>query len=220
MRIPRLTAVIAATLLLAACGGSPLEGKTAEEIVTAAADVLEDAGSVHVSGAIDQDGQEGEVDLHLQGEDATGTISLGGAEVELLSVDGTSYLKASPEFWASFGMPEGMTTLFEDQWIVLPGEAAGQFGDFTLAGIVEELRNPESPLGDEVRTDELDGEDVVVVEQEDGSTLTVADDEKPYPLRMTGDDTPDGITFSRFGETEDITVPDDALDLEDMMGGA
>lgn len=173
-----------------------------------------------VSGAIDQDGQEGEVDLHLQGEDATGTISLGGAEVEIRTVDGTSYLKASPEFWASFGMAGGMSSLVDDQWVVLPGEAAGQFGDVTLAGIVEELRNPESPLEEEVRADELDGEDVVIVEPEDGSTLTVADDEKPYPLRMTGDDTPGGITFSRFGEKEDIAAPDDALNLADLLGGA
>ena len=220
MRIPQLAAAVAATLLLAACGSSPLEGKTGPEVVTAAADALEAAGAVHIAGAIEQDGQEGEVDLHLQGEDVTGTLTMEGAEMELLGVDGIFYMKGTPEFWASFGMPEGMTAMFDDRWVQLPGEAASEFADFSLAGFIEELRNPESSVKDDVRTDEVDGKDVVIVEQEDGSTLTVADDEKAYPLEMTGGDTPGGITFSRFGEEEDISAPADALDLEDMMGGA
>ena len=219
MRAPQLTAAFAATaLLLTACGGSPLAGKTGSEVVTAAADALEEAGSVHIAGAIDQDGQEGEVDLHLQDDDVTGTLSMDGAELELLGVDGTLYIKGTPEFWATSGMPEEMSAAFEDQWVILPDEAAGEFQEFSLAGFVDQLRNPDSPVQDEVRTDELDGEDVVVVEQEDGSSLTVADSDDAYPLEMTGEGS-GTITFSRFGETEEISAPEDALDLNDLMGG-
>jgi hypothetical protein len=220
MRIPRLAAVVAATLLLAACGGSPLEGKTGSEVVTSAADALEEAGSVHLAGVIEQDGQEGEVDLHLQGEDVVGTISMDGAEMELLGVDGTLYLKGSPAFWASSGMPEEMSAVFEGQWVVLPGEAAGEFEDFTMAGFIEQLRDPDSPVEDDVRTDEVDGTDVVIVEREDGSTLTVADDEPAYPLEMTNGDADGELTFSRFSEEEEITAPADAMDLTELMGGA
>lgn len=99
-------------------------------------------------------------------------------------------------------------------------EAAGEVDDFSLDGFIEELRNPDSSVKDDARTDEVDGEDVVIVEQEDGSTLTVPTNEKAYPLEMTGGDTPVGITFSRFGGKEDISAPEDALNLDDMMGGA
>jgi hypothetical protein len=221
MRIPQLTVAAAAALLLTACGGSPLDGKTGSEVAAEAADALEAAGAVHVEGTVEQDGQEGEIDLHLQGDDAIGTLTMAGFDVELLNTGGSVYLQAPPEFWSSFGMPEDAAAMFDGQWVVVPGDSAADFADFSLAGFAEELRNPESAVKDDVRSDEVDGEDVVVIEQEDGSTLAVADDEKAYPLEMTNKgDTPGTLTFSRFGEEEDITAPADAVDLAEMMGGA
>jgi hypothetical protein len=219
MRIPQLTVAAAAALLLTACGGSPLDGKTGPEVADAAADALEEAGAVHVAGTIEQNGEEGEVDLHLQGEGVTGTLTVGGVEVELLSVDDQVYLQAPPKFWSGFGMPEEFAAQFDGQWVIVPADGASEFADFTLAGFVDQLRNPESPVEDDVTTDEVDGQDVVVVEQEDGSTLSVADDENAYPLRITDNgDNPGTLTFSRFGEEEDITAPDDALDLNELAG--
>ena len=92
MRIPELTVAAAAALLLSACGGSPLDGKTGPEVAAAAADALEEAGSVHVSGTVEQNGEEGDIDLHLQGEDALGTITMAGVDLELMSVGGAVYL--------------------------------------------------------------------------------------------------------------------------------
>jgi hypothetical protein len=223
MRIRQLTSattVVAAALLLSACGSSPLEGKTGPQVADAAADALEEAGSVHVEGTAEQDGEEGEVDLHLQGDDVIGSITLGGMELELLSVDGQVYLKGGPEFWASSGMPEEIAATFEDQWVIVPAEGAADFEEFSLAGIVDSFRNPESEIKKKVSSDEVDGKDVVVVEQEDGSTLAVADDDPSYPLSITEKgDSPSKLTFSRFGEKEKITAPEDALDLMEMMGG-
>ncbi|TFV67817.1 UNVERIFIED_ORG: hypothetical protein E4P37_01635 [Bacillus sp. AZ43] len=220
MRIRQLTAattVAATALLLSACGSSPLEGKNGSEVADAAADALEKADAVHVTGEMEQEGETGEVDLHLQGDDATGTITFNGAELELISVDGAVYVKGAPEFWASFGLPEAAAAMFEDQWVILPAEASGGFDDFSLAGIVDSFRNPESAVKDEVRSGEVDGTDVVVVEQEDGSTLSVADDDPSYPLTLTNDGEEGGtMTFSRFGEQEDISAPEDAIDLADL----
>jgi hypothetical protein len=214
-------ALLTGALLLSACGGdSPLEGKTGEEVAALAADALEEAGAVRISGTMTTDGEEGEVDLQLQGDDAAGTITLGGAEIELISVGGDVFMKADPEFWASFGMPEDAAAQFDGQWVAVPGDAAEDFADFSLTGIAEELRSPDGEIKDETRKDELDGEDVVVVEQEDGSSLTVADDDPAYPLEMTGADDSEGtLTFSNHGDEEDISAPDDVLDLESVMGG-
>ncbi|MBN1095565.1 hypothetical protein JKP76_05680 [Blastococcus sp. TML/C7B] len=223
MRIRSLTApavLVTGALLLTACGGdSPLEGKTGSEVAELAADALEESGAVHMAGTMTTDGEEGEVDLQLQDDDASGTITLGGVEIELISVDGDVYMKAAPEFWASFGMPEEAAAEFDGKWVAVPGDAAEGFADFSLAGIADELRSGED-VKDETRKDELDGDDVVIVEQEDGSQLTVADDDPAYPLQMKGGDDSEGtVTFSDHGEKKDISAPKDVLDLESVMGG-
>ncbi|WP_199580278.1 hypothetical protein [Blastococcus sp. TBT05-19] len=220
-RTRRLAAVPAAALLLSACGSSPLEGKTGSEVAAAAADALEEAGAVHMAGDIVEGGEESSVDLHLQGEDAEGTLTFGGVELQLLTVGGTSYLQTDPEFWASFGVPEEMAASLEGQWVIVPEDVAGDFADFSLAGIVEQLRNPESEVEDDVTSEEVDGEDVVVVRQEDGSELTVRDDDPAYPLALTDDgDSTSDIRFTRFGEEEDISAPEDPIELADALGGA
>jgi hypothetical protein len=219
----RLTAtagLAAATLLLSACGSSPLDGKTGQQVAEAAAAALEEAGSVDLAGTMSTQGQEGEVDLHLQGEDATGSITIAGTEIQLISVGGQVYVQAPTEFWASFGLPAEAASQFEDQWVIVPAEAGAAFAEFSLAGFVEELRNPDGVVQEDVTEGEVDGEDVVIVEQEDGSSLKVANDDPSYPLELTNNgDSTGTVTFSGFGETEDITAPADALDLAQLMGG-
>jgi hypothetical protein len=219
MRIRPVLVVTGSALLLTACGSSPLEGKNGTEVAAAAADALEEAGAVHATGTMTMDGDEGEIDLQLQGDDAAGTVSLGGADLELISLDGTAYMKGSPDFWAMSGLPEEAAATFDGQWVIVPGDAAGGFTDFSLAGFVEELRNPtDSDIKDEVESDEVDGQDVVVVEQENGSTIKVADDDPSYPLEMTSKGDSEGtVTFSGFGEEEEISAPADAVKLEELV---
>ncbi|TKJ22878.1 hypothetical protein [Blastococcus sp. CCUG 61487] len=214
--------LLSAALLLTGCGGddSPLEGKTGPEVAELAADALEEAGSVRMAGTMLEDGEEMEVDLQLQGDDAAGTITVDGTEIELISVDGDVYMLASPDLLASFGLPEDIAAQFEGQWILLPAEDASDFADFSLKGFADELRNPdEGDIKEKTRKDELDGESVVVVEQEDGSTLTVKDGDPAYPLQITGGGESEGtVTFSDHGKKMDISAPDDVLDLEELMG--
>ena len=220
---PRLlaaTATLGATLLLSACGSSPLDGKTGQEVAEAAAAALEEAGSVDIAGTMSTQGQEGEVDLHLQGDDATGTLTLAGTEIQLLNVGGIAYLQAPPDFWSSFGLPAEAAAQFEGQWVIVPAEVGAAFAEFSLSGFVSELRNPDGEVKEDVTEGEVDGEDVIVVEQEDGSSLKVANSDPTYPLELSNSgDSPGTVTFSGFGETEDITAPAEAVDLAEVMGG-
>ena len=221
MRTRQLTAastVAATALLLSACGSSPLDGKTGPEVAGMAADALEEAGSVHVEGTIEQDGQEGELDLQLQGEDAAGTLTIDGVAIELVTAGGEQFIKAPEEFWASSGLPEEVGAELGGQWVSLPSEGA-DFAEFSLPSIIEELRNPSSDVVDDVTEDEIDGEDVVVVEQEDGSKLYVSADEPTYPLRLTSEGDEAGtLDLDEFGEDQDITAPEDAVDLGELFG--
>jgi hypothetical protein len=217
-----VAATVATALLLTGCGSSPLEGKTGPQVADAAADALEAAGAFHVSGTVTSDGQSGDVDLQVQEEGMTGTLTLGGFDLQLLGVDGHVYLQAPREFWASFGIPDGSQAMFDNRWVIVPDEAAAGFEEFSLAGFTEEIRNPsDGEIKDAVTSDERDGEDVVVAEQDNGSTITVLDDDPSYPVELTskGDST-GTVTFSRFGEKDDIVAPTDALDLAELAGGA
>ncbi len=198
-----------------------MDGKTGQEVAEAAADALEEAGAVHVAGTIAQEGEEGEIDLQLQGADAVGTLTFGGSEIEFLNVGGTAYMKAPPGFWGSFGLPEDVAAQFEGKWVTVPSDAASQFEQFSLDGFIEALRDPDGEVKEEVEEDEVDGDPVVIVEQEDGSRLTVANDDPSYPLELKneGDDA-GSVIFSRFGEEEEIETPTDAVDLTEMMGGS
>jgi hypothetical protein len=182
-----------------------------------AADALEESGAVRMTGTVVGDGEEGEIDLQLQGDDAAGTITLGGTELELISVDGSVYVAASAEFLASLGLSAREAGEYEGRWVVLPPSAT-EVGDFSLAGIADDLRSDD--FADETGSEELDGDDVVVAEHEDGSELVVADADPPVPLETRAGGGPTGsVTFTGYGEETDISAPDDVVDLEELIGG-
>jgi hypothetical protein len=218
----RPLAAISAALVLAGCGGSPLEGRTGPEVAAAAADALQEAGSFHLAGTVSRGGAAGAVDLHLQGEDAVGTVTVGGNELQLVNAGGAVYLQAPPEFWTSLGVPEASAAGFDGRWVSLSGEAAAGFQVFTVGGFVDELRAPDGGVEDEVTTTEVDGNDAVVVNLTQGGTLTVLDDDPAYPVEVTNEESGSTgtVTIGRFGETVDISAPKDALDLDALGGGA
>ncbi len=208
--------LLAGALLLNACGGSsPLEGRTGPDVAVLAADALEEAGSVRVSGSMTQDGNEIELDLRVQDDDVAGSVAAGGVETELVTVDGDLYVRATPAFLAPFGLAAGVAEQYEGRWVALPRDETGDFSDFSLAGLAEDFRGDD--VAEATREEELDGEDVVVVEQDD-MELVVADDDPPYPLQLrSGGDSDGTVVFSEHGEDQDISVPDDVVALEELV---
>ena len=228
-----LTAGLAA-LLLAGCGSSDeapaaaaassapsssaapsTESRTGPQVAVAAADALEEAGSAHVSGTVGTGAEAETVDLQLQGEDVSGTIDLGGMQVQLLTVGGVSYFQAAADFWVNSGAPAEAAAELAGKWVVVPEEQAADVGELTLSGLADELRAPsDGAIEDAVTTEQLDGKDVLVLTQADGSKLYVAADDPQYPLKtVSGDAEPETMTIDRFGEKTTITAPADALDL-------
>ena len=75
MRIRTLAVLGTSGLLLTACGadGNGMADLSGPEVADRAATALEEAGSAAVRGGYDLDGESGEIDLRVQGEDLTGT---------------------------------------------------------------------------------------------------------------------------------------------------
>jgi hypothetical protein len=221
MRIRTLAVLGASALLLTACGadGNGMAELSGPEVAERAATALEEAGSASVTGEYAMDGQTGAIDLQVQGEDLAGTLSVGGLDVQLTAVGGQVYMQAPGGFWSQAGLPAEFVGQLDGRWVLVPAEAATGFEDLTLQGLADQLRRPgEGEIEEEVTTDERDGEPVVVVANGGGGSLVVAGEGEPYPLEVVGTEDEGTLTLSEFGEEQEITAPEDPLDLAELGG--
>lgn len=223
MRTRPLAALGIAALLLAGCGSND-NGESAKkgpQVAADAANALEKANAVHLTGGGSIDGKQMDVDLHLQGEDTTGTISQAGQQLKIIETGGKLYAQASSGFWAQSGVPESVAGALAGKWVIVPSDAANQLNPFTLKSLTDELRHPKgAKIKDAVHTSTLHGKKVVVVTQTDGSTLDVAATGTPYPLRTVDKGSNAGtVDASDFGKKVTITAPSGALDLSQLATG-
>jgi hypothetical protein len=230
MRVRAVVVTCLSAVVLTACGGgssddtssaasssaaASAEQKSGPELAAAAADALEQAGSVRITGSVPMDEGVSDIDLQLQGADVAGTMALGDQSVQLIITGGSMYMQASTDFWAAQGMPASMASSFAGTWVLAPADAVGGFSDFSLAGFVTELRTPtDGAYADEVTSGELDGQPVWLVTQAGGSVLKVAAKGTPYPLE--GSLNGQTMTLSDFGKTQPIQAPAEYLDLSDL----
>ena len=229
MRVRALAAAAGAALLLGGCGGAtstgaptdsatPGEYRTGASVALEAAEAMQWAGSVHVTGAITQAGIRQAVDLHLQGKDVAGTIETAGQELEILVARGATYARADTGFWTARGMPPEIAPGLGGTWVLMPAEAAAELGALTLDVLVEQLRDTDG-LQDEVRTGERNGVAVHVVSHDDGSRLFVEAQYPGYPLELrTAGGATGALQYTRFGEREEITAPVDFIHLAEFAG--
>ena len=220
----RFVAVVGlAAVLLTACGSSDNgeSGKKGPQVAKDAANALEKAGAAHLSGTGTQDGKPMQLDVTVVGADATGTVTMDGAKLDLVNVGGKLYIRASGDFWTQNGVPATAVTLLDGKWVILPADSAGELSQFSVKGLADELRHPSNgSIKDAVHTDTVDGKKVVVVTESDGSTLDVAATGTPYPLKIVDKGSQAStITASDFGKKTKITAPSGALDLSQLAGG-
>lgn len=240
-----LTVAGLTTLLLAACGGtsgtssdaagssSPASSsapatpagngeaaKTGKQVASDAADALGAASAVHMVGSGTSDGQPLTLDLHLQGTDVSGSVTMAGQPIGLLSTGGKTYVKATATFWTTQQVPSSIAKKLGDQWVVVPAEAGSPFAEFSLAKLADKLRTPDSTTWQPAVTKgSYQGRDVVVITESDGSTTQVAATGKPYPLHADdkGSD-PGSVTFSDYDTPVAITAPPSPIDLSTLAG--
>ena len=230
MRIRTLALTGAAAVLLTACGGGgskeavstptpPGDPRTGMEIVEDAANALHEAGAVRIRGSFPDDGRKTRMDMQLQDDGATGTMTTDGQTAELLRVGEAAYLKAEAEWWQSLGYPEAAVGLVSDRWLLMPTEQAGGLGPVVLGPFIKELfESLGSPIEEEVEIGQVDGQDVLIVSTGNG-TLSVLAGEDSYPIRLEStDEEPVRMELSDFGKRQELEPPADFLDLADLGG--
>lgn len=217
---------VGAAAVLAACGGGFAE-ESPEAILDATEKDMKALSSLRMEGELTTDGEELSFDMALSTDgDCTGTMGIGGGQAEILSVDGTSYMRPDDAFWESFagGASEQIKSVVGDKWVLMPGEE----GNFTelcdLDELLSDMGGEEDAKAEVEGTEEVDGEETVQVatETDEGDPLTVwvTTDEPHHILKMevTEGEEPGTITMSDFDEEIDVTAPakDEVVDLEQL----
>lgn len=193
------------------------------EAVATVIDTLEDKGSFHVTGTMDEGAA---IDMtYVVGEGATGTI--GGsaddsAPVELVSVDGRIYVAGDEQFLAETVGEEAAETI-GGKWVLLGEESAEQFGVFADgARFAEAVLDPSGEDAQTTGVREVDGVPAVgLVFRDSGSILWVAAEGEPVPLRLEEKGASGGTGVLRFvdiGADVELAVPadEDVVDAADL----
>jgi hypothetical protein len=204
---------VGAALVLTACGGgsATLNGeqhKSAAEVIADAEQALAAAHSVHVVAESTSGGQQAHVDLHLTGSNAIGSITTGTANISLITVGSTAYVKG----YGSQLSP-ALAARLRNTWIK-QSTAAGQ-GAFTIEAISTSLTRAFTPSGSVTRG-QLHGRPVVIVhgtDQGQSAAIWIANTGPAYPLRLVGTATGTAsLDLQDYDAPVRITAPTSALD--------
>lgn len=223
--------VLGAAALLAACGDDDEGGfadQDPEEITAEVEADMKALSSVRMTGELVTDGERMSIDMAVStAGDCEGTIGQDGAEAEIISVDGSSYMKPDAAFWELFAGEQAsmLVEIVGDRWVAVPGEQ-GDFSEFcNLDQLLDEVGGEDDPRDVEVEgTEQIDGQEAVrlatTTEEGDPVTVWVAAEDPHVILQMevTQGDEPGTIRFSAFDEPLDVEAPPTAevVDLSEL----
>jgi hypothetical protein len=204
---PATSGSTAASYPAASPATNGLEHQTAVQVAQAAEAAFKAAKTVHVRGTFLADGRTEKFDLRYEGDSTSGTFTVNGATIQMITVGDTAYLKADKRGWAAMGNPPDTQGLLANKW-VKSGSARDMLTPFSLATFASELTAEEFTHGSTVAQSTLAGQNVVVVTYPDDSRLYVANTGPAYPLRFDAAGSVGGQRyFSQYGAAFHITAP-------------
>ncbi len=206
--------------------------QSVEEIQAAAVKDMRALQFVRVAGSLRDSGTKLAVDLQLSTQgDCQGTVSIDGAEAEIIGKGTTSYLKGTEEFWrtsagddAGSGAEQLISTL-AGKWAKIPG---GDFTEFCdLNSFLDELddqsdasesANPQNEVVGETTVDDIPAVEVKIYDDADVSTVWVGTEEGRHyilKMRVQAGEEPGEFTFSEFNDAFQVKAPpkDQIVDL-------
>ncbi len=217
--------------VLAGCG-SGFADESAKTILDETEKDMKALSSLRMKGEMSNGGENLAIDMVLSTSgDCKGSMGMSNGEAEILSVDGTSYMKPDAAFWDTFAGAQSqmIQRLVGDKWVVMPsGQDVSQLCD--LDEILKDMGGEEKDdeKAEVKGTEEVDGTETVqvstVTDKGDPLTMWVATDAPHHVLKMevTEGEEPGVITFSDFDEEVDVEKPadDEVVDLNQAGGGA
>ncbi|GLW27686.1 hypothetical protein [Actinoplanes regularis] len=193
--------------------GNGIPALGAAEILNRASTQVKAAKTYRVSGNVTSEGATIEFDMTVAGKDKTGTMTMGGAKIELLVVDGVEYGRMDKKFWTSMLGPElgkKMAAQMKGRWIKSPKGKANPATEWFDAVDIDKMLDEEAASSSLTKgaLTEFNGTPVIILTDEDsGASLYVATTGQPYLLKV-GDIGGSRMVFSDFDkEFPEIKAP-------------
>ncbi|MEV7978940.1 hypothetical protein [Streptomyces sp. NPDC086519] len=214
-----LVTAVCALAVLTGCGGDPDAGtngvgKLAPDVIqsktrAAAASVA----TVRMAGTVVTSGRTYQLDMRLNKDGGTGSVTSKGSTFQLLRVGDTLYLQADAGFWNhADGSDTTAATKLDGKYVKVPRSdpAYKKFSGFTdkdvlLSGLLT-LHGSLSTAGHH----EQSGTPTIRITGDGGSggTLDVSLQGKPYPLRLQRAGGAGTLTFSDWGKDFSVAEPE------------
>ncbi len=227
-RFFRTLALSLAAALIAGCSSSSsssngIASKTPAEILAAARAAGARAATVHVAGSILSAGAPISLDMELVADKGgAGRLTLGGLDLQLIDVDRAVYINASAAFYRRF-VGALAAKLLPGKWLKGPA-ARGPLASFAaltdLSKVIDSALGAHGALS-RAPSRTIDGREAVgVVDRTAGGTLYVATTGTPYPLAIVRDGAHGGtVSFDRWNKPVSLTVPANAVSVDQLQGG-
>ncbi|MER6085289.1 hypothetical protein [Streptomyces sp. NPDC001833] len=214
-----LVTAVCALAVLTGCSEDPDAGtngvgKLAPDVIqskTRAA--ASSVATVRMAGTVVTSGRTYELDMRLNEDGGTGSVTSKGSTFQLLRVGGTLYLQADDKFWNhADGSDTTAATKLDGKYVKVPrtDPAYKKFSGFTdkdvlLSGLLT-LHGSLSTAGHH----EQSGTRTIRITGDGGSggTLDVSLDGKPYPLRLERGGGAGTLTFSDWGKDFSVVEPE------------
>lgn len=228
------SSVLALALSLAAlagCGGGSssskgngVASKSAEQILEQSSAAAKSAKSVHVAGAVNNEGAHITLDLNLvAGEGGRGEISQNGLHAKIILIGKTAYINGDAAFYRHFGGKAGVQ-LFEGKWLKASTSNEDIASLSSLANMGALLDSALKSHGKLKKgsTTSIDGQQAIAVQDvTEGGSLYVATTGKPYPLQLAKTGSEGGkITFDRWDEPVELVAPAHSVDVSELEAAA
>ncbi|MGW3132445.1 hypothetical protein [Streptomyces sp. NPDC001123] len=214
-----LVTAVCALAVLTGCGGDPDAGTNGvgklspDAIQSKTRAAASSVAAVRMAGTVVTSGRTYELDMRLNKEGGTGSVTSKGATFQLLRVGGTLYLQADAGFWNhADGSDTTAATKLDGKYVKVPrtDPAYKKFSGFTdkdvlLSGLLT-LHGSLSTAGHH----EQSGTRTIRITGDGGSggTLDVSLEGKPYPLRLERGGGAGTLTFSDWGKDFSVVEPE------------
>ncbi len=215
-------AVLAMAGLVSACGGTASNGeasKRPDQILGDAQAASAGARSVRVSGSNSSGGSPIKLDVVAGKGAGGGTVTPGGATLQVVLAKDTVYLMGDQATMSRLGAA-GATNLPPDKWLRDSASDLGVATVVRLLDITSLLRSfaPQGTLSKSSTTSLNHASVIPLVDNVGGATLYVAATGKPYILGIkTGQGGAGTVLFTDYGTAKVPAAPTDSVDLRQLL---
>lgn len=208
LRSAATATAITAVGVLSGCGSSPSPGSVpAGQVISAVRTAVSHAHSVHMTGSVTRDGQQLTVNLSFDYSNVYGSITKDGASFVLLSLGGTTYIKADASFLKLAKAPAPVCAAICGRYVAIPAASAAQItGTLSMSQLAGKALSvtiaAANQSGAVFVAATVDGQPVLQY-RHGAYTLDVARSGARYPVLFTG---PRGERVA-FSDWNSVTLP-------------